>query len=320
MNLSGKKFTLTCIAAATMAGCSTVPERNAAFEQAEAQVQAAKTNPLVVEHAPAKLGEAERDLANAKLLWNEKKSTRDIEFYSYLAERKALTAESLAEYAVAREQIRKSGAERDRILLDARARQLSLAESEAALARSEAAVAATQAAVNAEEAATARREAELARQEAARKAAELESKSAELELLRKTVSELQARETERGLVLTLGDVLFDFDKAVLKPGGMSSVSKLAGFLDEYPERQVLIEGFTDSVGSDAYNQQLSERRANAVRDALIGEGVARNRIQTVGYGEAFPVVSNDTEAGRQQNRRVEVIISNQSGVIPERAK
>jgi outer membrane protein OmpA-like peptidoglycan-associated protein len=121
-------------------------------------------------------------------------------------------------------------------------------------------------------------------------------------------------------VLTLGDVLFDVGKSELKTGGLRAIDELARFLGEYPQRVVLIEGFTDSSGSDETNLALSQRRADAVRSALIERGVTAERVRTRGYGETFPKASNDTPAGRQLNRRVEVVISDETGVIPERTQ
>ena len=103
------------------------------------------------------------------------------------------------------------------------------------------------------------------------------------------LKELNAKKTERGLVITLGDVLFSTNKAQLKSGGMRNVQKLADFLKQYPQHKVLVEGYTDSTGSDSLNQELSERRANAVRTALLDMGISSDRINTRGYGEAFPV-------------------------------
>ena len=116
-------------------------------------------------------------------------------------------------------------------------------------------------------------------------------------------------------MLTLGDVLFDFDKATLKSGGIRAVEKLSLFLLEYPERTVSIEGYTDSIGSEEYNRKLSLRRADAVRQALIERDISPRRIAIKGYGEQYPVASNSTEAGRQRNRRVEVVISDRRGEI-----
>ncbi|MCR6650692.1 MAG: OmpA family protein [Cellvibrionaceae bacterium] len=131
--------------------------------------------------------------------------------------------------------------------------------------------------------------------------------------LERQVTDLQAEETERGLVLTLGAVLFETSKANLQSGAQRTVQKVADFLNQYPERNILIEGFTDSQGGDDYNHQLSEDRAKAVRDELVKNGVDAGRIDIHGYGEQYPVASNDNAAGRQQNRRVEIVISKENG-------
>lgn len=131
--------------------------------------------------------------------------------------------------------------------------------------------------------------------------------------LEQQVTDLQAQETERGLVLTLGAVLFETNKATLQSGSQRTVQKVAEFLNQYPERKILIEGFTDSQGSDSYNQKLSQDRAQAVRNELAKNGVSAQRIDIVGYGEEYPVASNDNAAGRQQNRRVEIVVSKENG-------
>ncbi|WP_222909034.1 OmpA family protein [Pseudomonas sp. DNDY-54] len=137
--------------------------------------------------------------------------------------------------------------------------------------------------------------------------------------IRKLQQDLQAKQTERGTLVTFGDVLFDLDKAELKPAGMRDVQKLADFLNENPERKVMVEGYTDSTGSDSYNLQLSERRAEAVRRALTRAGVDAQRIQTVGYGEEYPVASNNSPSSRAMNRRVEVTISNNNQRVAPRS-
>jgi outer membrane protein OmpA-like peptidoglycan-associated protein len=128
--------------------------------------------------------------------------------------------------------------------------------------------------------------------------------------LQRQIDALQAKPTDRGLIVTLGDVLFDTGKASLKAGATSNLNKLVAFLNEYSDRTVLIEGYTDSVGSEDYNQGLSERRADSVKSYLTGQGIGSIRLSAAGKGESDPVASNDSAAGRQQNRRVEVIISN----------
>jgi len=129
----------------------------------------------------------------------------------------------------------------------------------------------------------------------------LEAREAEL-------AELKAKKTERGLMITLEDVLFEFGKADLKAGSIRGLDRLVTLLKEYPERNLLIEGHTDSIGSDAANAVLAQRRADAVANALASAGVDRARITARGLSEAYPVASNDTPAGRQQNRRVEIYI------------
>ena len=132
--------------------------------------------------------------------------------------------------------------------------------------------------------------------------------------LQAEIEKLKATPTSRGLVLTLGDVLFDTGKAQLNPGAAFKLDQLAQFLNEHPDRRVQIDGFTDSVGSEAYNQDLSQRRADAVKAALLSRGVSPSRISTEGYGKAFPVASNNESGGRQLNRRVEVVIGNTDNV------
>jgi outer membrane protein OmpA-like peptidoglycan-associated protein len=142
------------------------------------------------------------------------------------------------------------------------------------------------------------REAQQAQQEAQARATHLEQE----------LRELQARETERGLELTLGDVLFEVNEASLKPGAMHNLYQLAEFLKQHPTRAVLIDGHTDDTGSASHNLDLSQRRAEAVRNFLITTGVSPERISARGQGEAYPKASNSTAAGRQQNRRVEVVV------------
>jgi OOP family OmpA-OmpF porin len=167
------------------------------------------------------------------------------------------------------------------VLLDARTREAQRSQVEAARATQQAQVATSQA----------------------------QAATSQVQQLQQELAALQAKQTDRGLVLTLGDVLFETGKADLRPGALRNLYPLVTFLQKYPERRVVIEGHTDSVGSDAYNLDLSERRADAVRDFLLQNGVNAAQMSTRGYGKASPVASNDTAEGRQQNRRVELIIS-----------
>jgi outer membrane protein OmpA-like peptidoglycan-associated protein len=137
--------------------------------------------------------------------------------------------------------------------------------------------------------------------------------------LEQELAALKARETERGLVMTLEEnVLFEYDKADLKPGAVRNLYPLVTFLKEHPHRTLMIEGHTDSTGSDSYNLDLSQQRAAAVRNFLIMNGIGSDRVMARGYGEAYPVTTNDTESGRLQNRRVEVVISHEGQQVAER--
>jgi outer membrane protein OmpA-like peptidoglycan-associated protein len=162
--------------------------------------------------------------------------------------------------------------------------------------------------------------AESRREELELKAQTLQTRQAQLEAeaLRAEMEALQAEKTDRGMVLTLGDVLFDTGKAELKSSGERTVTRLSDFMKEYEERRVRIEGYTDSTGADSFNQKLSEDRANAVRQALRNDGIDSSRIEVTGYGEAYPVASNDTSSGRQRNRRVEIVISDENGELQSR--
>ena len=131
--------------------------------------------------------------------------------------------------------------------------------------------------------------------------------AAEAEALRLELQALKARQTERGYVITISDVLFTTAKWDIKPGAAKNLDQLVALLKKYPNLTLFVEGHTDSVGKDDYNQGLSERRAGAVKDLLVARGIAPERITAVGYGESQPVTDNKTAAGRQQNRRVEII-------------
>ncbi len=155
-----------------------------------------------------------------------------------------------------------------------------------------------------------------AKQEAAR----AKERALGLEQRYQELQELNAKMTSRGLVLTLGDVLFETNKAQLMAGAQRAMDKLVDFLAENETRKVLIEGHTDNVGSSTYNIDLSLRRANAVKDVLKAKGIDESRIVTKGYGELYPVTANTSASGKQQNRRVEIVILNEGDTIENVAR
>ena len=194
--------------------------------------------------------------------------------------------------------------------------QLAAAQrAEAERARAEADAARSQAEAERQRAEAERQRAESAlrdaRDEASRVAAQSEREKAELrERLRQQLSViLETRETARGLIVNLSDVLFDTAKATLKPGAREKLARVSGILVTHPDLKLEVEGHTDSVGTDNYNQDLSERRADSVRSYLVAQHIAAQSITTKGFGEQQPVATNDTAAGRQQNRRVELVVS-----------
>ncbi len=145
----------------------------------------------------------------------------------------------------------------------------------------------------------------------------LESKQQKIDQLRNQLSSMKAKKTNRGLVLTLGSVLFDVNKSTLRSGAIQNVDKLARFMKSDPKINVMIEGYTDNTGKPDYNKRLSLRRAEAVRDALVSDGINSQRVITKGFGSEYPVSSNKTEAGRQENRRVEIVVSDENGNFPK---
>jgi outer membrane protein OmpA-like peptidoglycan-associated protein len=178
----------------------------------------------------------------------------------------------------------KLGEARERSRLDARTREADAAHADAEATRVAAAGAATEAARQADD-------------------------------MQRQIAALQAKVTERGIVLTLGDVLFSSGRADLKPGTANNLDRLVAFLNQDPGRNVAIEGHTDDVGSDDSNQGLSQRRAESVKSFLVGQGIGTARITASGKGEHEPVADNQSEGGRQQNRRVEVIIDNPAPIM-----
>ncbi len=294
-------------------GCASATPKNAALEHARSVFIETRNDPDVFQYAPLELERAQADLQRAEKLLRQDGDKAEVEHLAYLAKQRTAIAREVADMKLADQAVESVSAVRSKVLLEARTQEAELALMEAEQAK--------------DQALAQQKEAEMARKEAEAKAAEAEkarmAAAAAEERARKLesqIEELQAVKSERGLVITLGDVLFDTNKSDLRSGALFTIDKLVAFLTEYPDRKVMIEGFTDSRGAEDYNQRLSERRALAVRDALVSKGIDADRIVTRGYGESFPVASNDTAEGRQRNRRVEVIISDEQGVLSERSK
>lgn len=299
------------------AGCATVP---AALEQARINYQQAEHDPHVSSQAPVALYEATQSLLRAERTWEQTGDEAEVKHLSYLTNQRVEIARERAQEKVAEAQARLLSEQREAALLEARTREAEQARQKARMSAQEAEQARQAAQARAREAEARAREMELARQQAAarmRAAEQAQQKAqdaiAESKQLEEQLAELKAKQTERGFELTLQDVLFELDRANLKPGAMRSLTALIEFLRQNPDQRIAIEGHTDSLGSDSYNLELSERRADAVRDFLERNRISPDRIATQGLGEAYPIASNETQAGRQQNRRVEIIISHDAG-------
>lgn len=293
------------VAAALLTACASTPKRIESLEQARTDVQTLSQEPLASEAASRELAAARSSLSAAEAAY-KKGDRQDIDHFAYLASKQAQSGKARVEEAEARQQVTQAEAERNRVLLEARTR-----EAERATQAAQSAQAAAQSAQATALSAQATAEQQSAAAEAARQ--EALAARAETDAIRRSLEELQAKPTERGMVLTLGDVLFDTGAATLKPGADLALGRVADFMSKNADTKVIIEGHTDSRGSDSYNEELSRRRAQAVRDALAVRGVTGDRVEAIGRGEGFPVASNETSAGQQQNRRVEIIFSDQAG-------
>jgi len=322
--------TVSCI---MIAACGGPPANNPLLIQAQRDYQAARSDSLIVANAPVHLKKAEQALSKGENALQEGADDDVVSHYAYLATQRTEIAKEMAKLHTAEAEIQGAELERKEALLAVREQEAKRSKLEAESAKevakeaTEVAEEATEVAEEAtEDALKAETEAEAAKAQAHENALEADAAKAvartaieNAKALALRVAELEARETERGLVITLSDILFEFDKANLKPGADRALSELAAFLKEYEDRSLLIEGFTDNIGSHAYNVDLSQRRADAVRSTLTAKGIDGSRIRTHGLGEDYPVATNETEAGRQLNRRVEIVISDESGEIPNRS-
>lgn len=283
--------------AVLLAACSSMPTTTSLLDQTRADYVTAQSNPKVASYAPLEMQQAGVAMAQANAAAKDDDSAEKIDKLAYLARQKIALTQEVAKQKAAEAEVASAGKERDQLRLDQRTNE------------------ANQAQMQAEQSRLAEQVAQGKTAEAQRKTQEAQARAAQLET---QLADLAAKKTERGIVITLSDVLFGTDQARLTPDGMRTAQKLADVLQQNPQRTVLIEGFTDSTGAASYNQQLSERRATAVRSALSDMGVARERIAIRGYGESYPVAANNTSQSRQLNRRVEIILSDDSGKIAPR--
>jgi outer membrane protein OmpA-like peptidoglycan-associated protein len=289
----GRTLIATAVAATLLAACTAAPPKPDGAADVRSKLTQLQSDPNLANRAPLAVKEADTAVRNAE----QPEVDKELGAHRvYMADRKVDIARAQAETSLAEDQRSTLSAQRESARLDARTREADAAKDQVTTARAEGA----EQKLVAEQART---DADAARVDAASS----EQQAAEL---RRQIDMLQAKPTDRGLVLTLGDVLFTSGRADLKTGATGNLNKLVAFLNEYPDRTAAIEGYTDSVGSEDFNQGLSERRADSVKSYLVGQGIGALRLSASGKGENDPVSGNDSATGRQQNRRVEVIISN----------
>ncbi len=273
-----KKLVLVGAIAATLAACASAPRRSEQVEQARAEIETLSQDPLAQQAAGKDLESARKALQDAEMALQQKQPPGIVDHYAYLARRHAEAGEARVADAHSRQEVARAQEDRNKILMESRTREAMAAQAQADSARNAAAAA-----------------------------------QAQLANAQQQLADLQAKQTDRGVVVTLGDVLFDTGQATLKPGASLAMNRLATYLNGNPQTKIIIEGHTDSRGSDEYNEALSERRARAVATELESRGVSADQLHTIGRGKSFPVASNDTPEGRQQNRRVEIVFSDASG-------
>ncbi|GMR14543.1 MAG: hypothetical protein BMS9Abin30_0146 [Gammaproteobacteria bacterium] len=325
MNRSLKQISLILFLT-TLGACASAPKKDLALERVRDDLDSLKSNPELAGYAPLALGEAERALRIAEQATGDKIYRGHL---VYMADRRIQIAKAMAERAqnekvrnelegrqsamlvkasrLEADQARKE-AERARLLVATTIEDVQRAREEKEQALQKEAESARNAELATEEAQQARRLAKSRASEAefARREADLASQ--QITSLTRQLENLQLRKTESGVVVTLGDVLFASGQTSLVDGALSSLEEVVDLLQTEPEKKIRVEGHTDSSGEAEANIELSQQRADAVRQALIDLGVAGDRITSAGMGEDFPIASNEDAAGQARNRRVDVIL------------
>ena len=309
-----------------MAACGTAPKQDLALQQVRTQLEEFKANQELADYAPLALGAAERALRQAETASGNE--TYHIHLV-YMADRRIQIARAVAQHGQLEHEYQLLGDERNAMLVKAsqieaelarleaeRTRMMSQATAEdAQRAREEALEAQQREAASVRDAEQALEEAQQAKALAASSVteAQLARREADLALeqadtLRRQLENLQLRQTESGVVVTLGDVLFESGQTRLRDEAMASLVEVVDLLQSEPDKKIRIEGHSDSTGEAETNLEISDLRANAVLDALVSLGVDPERFTAAGMGEDFPIASNETDEGRAQNRRVDVIL------------
>ncbi|MBC7682497.1 MAG: OmpA family protein [Ferruginibacter sp.] len=295
---------LAIAVAVLLTACGSMPTSTTLLEQTHTDYRMAQASSNVNRFAPLELKQAGDALALADASAKDNDKPAKVDELAYLAKQKIALTQEVANQKFAEAEVLRIGKEADQLRLQQRSNEADAAKAKVAEAQQAALLAQGDAA-----------EAQRKTDEARRVALEAQTHNLQLQA---QLADMAAKQTERGMVITLGDVLFGTDQARLTSEGLRTTQKLADVLQQNPQRTVLVEGFTDSTGGSAHNQELSDRRAAAVRAALVSMGIASGRVATRGYGAAYPVAANDTDQNRQMNRRVEIVLSDETGKTVQR--
>jgi len=277
--MNTRAFSVAALAA-LLSACNTMPDRNNALEHARVHLHAAQQDPQVSSLAADELKRAGDAFSVAEVAQGKGEPSTNVDHLSYLADRRVTIAQETADSRSAQATVASAAAARDKLRLASRTQEADTANAKLA-------------------------NAQLSTQRGEQRINQLEQQ----------LSDLGAKKTDHGMVVTLGGVLFYTGQARLLPAARHDIARLAEFFKRNPKREALIEGNTDNVGGESSNMDLSQRRADAVKDALIGLGVPAENLRTGANGEDKPVATNATAAGRQMNRRVEVIFAPQADTV-----
>jgi outer membrane protein OmpA-like peptidoglycan-associated protein len=279
---------LSTLAVATLSACSSTPNSSTALDQARLRVKSAQADPQVAALAPEEMKRASDSLGTAEKAWAERVTPATVDHLSYMTVQRVVIAQETAMSRASQAVTAGAAAERDKMRLAQRTHEADAAQQQLAMAEQN----------------NTRKTAELAAADA--NAARTQARNRDLET---QLKDLNAKQTDRGLVVTLGDVLFNTGQSQLMPEGARNMTKLADVFKRHPQRRASIEGYTDNVGGSDANLELSRRRANTVMTALVNQGVAAEHLSTRAHGEQNPAADNATLAGRQMNRRVEIVFA-----------
>ncbi|MGH8287474.1 MAG: OmpA family protein [Steroidobacteraceae bacterium] len=318
-------------AGALLAGCASTPRRNPELAQAQNAVETLSAQPQAEAAAGPDLRTARAELNRAESAERGGQPTAQVDHLAYLALRHAQAGQARVDAARSQAQVARATEERQQLLLQAERQRAMMARQQAQSAQQQAQSARQQAQSAQQQVQSAQQQAQSAQQQVQQaknqaRQARMQAQAAQQQLAneqrqfrRLQKQQLGAQQTDQGMVVSLSNVLFSTGKSTLQPGAHLELDRLASYLNDHSKQRVLIEGNTDNTGSAALNQELSASRAQAVAQALELRGVPASQYQTIGLGEAYPIASNDIAAGRQQNRRVDVVFSNASGQFSEAA-